>query len=104
MQFFDKSKEMILVTDWSKVNRGIGFILLQKYCSCRPDTSKPLCCDKWKTILCDSRRCTGSETGYAPIEGEALAIVWALKKARLFLLGANFKVINDHKPLLRIFL
>ena len=46
---------------------------------------------------------TPAESKYAPIEGEALAVAWALEKARLFLLGSlMFTVIVDHQPLLKI--
>ena len=102
LQYYDPARETILMTDWSKSNQGIGFILLQKHCSCKADNEKPLCCDKWKLVLCDSRTCKKAELNYAPIEGEALAIAWAMKKAKLFLLGNKFKVVTDHNPLVRI--
>ena len=39
-----------------------------------------------------------------PIEGEALAVVEALNKARFFILGcSNLIVVVDHKPLLKVF-
>ena len=38
------------------------------------------------------------------MEGEALAVVWALQMARLFLLGCpNLEIITDHRPLVKIF-
>ena len=95
LQYYDPAKETILMTDWSKSNQGIGFVLLQKHCSCKPDNDKPLCCSNWKLVLCDSRTCKKAELNYAPIEGEALAIAWAMKKAKLFLLGNRFKVVTD---------
>ena len=55
-------------------------------------------------MLCRSRHLTSSESRYAPIEGEALAICWALKKACIFLQGnIHFDIIVDHAPLLKIF-
>ena len=34
------------------------------------------------------------------VELEMLAVVWALKKCKIYLLGMNnFRVIADHKPL-----
>ena len=42
--------------------------------------------------------------GYAPIEGEALAVADALDKARHFVLGcSNLVVAVDHKPLCKLF-
>ena len=103
LQFYDTTKETVLMTDWSKSNQGIGFVLLQKHCPCPHNEDKPLCCDKWKMVLCDSRTCKDAEQNYAPIEGEALAITWAMKKAKLFLLGRKFRVVTDHSPLTNIF-
>ena len=41
---------------------------------------------------------------FRPIEGEALAVDWALMKGRLFLQGNdNFDIVVYHKPLLKIF-
>ena len=64
----------------------------------------PLCCaDGWKLAFCNSRHLTPAEQNYAPIEGGALAVCWALKKARIFLLGCrNFDVIVDYQPLVKI--
>ena len=54
--------------------------------------------------MCSSRFLDETEKNYAPIEGEALAIVWCLKKAGNFLLGAdNFKILTDQKPLISTF-
>ena len=51
-----------------------------------------------------SRFTSGAESRYAPIEGEALAVVDALKKARHFVLGCSDLIVAvDHKPLLKIF-
>ena len=46
---------------------------------------------------------TGAESRYAPVEGEALAVAWALGKSRHFTLGNDkLIVLVDHKPLLKI--
>ena len=38
------------------------------------------------------------------MEGEALAVAWCLRKARLFLLGCpNLVLITDHRPLVKLF-
>ena len=102
LTYYDPSKETALITDWSKI--GIGLVLKQKHCNCKGDLN-PLCCtDGWKLVFCGSRSLLSEESNYAPIEGEGLAVVWALKKARLFLLGSpKFTIFVDHNPLVKIF-
>ena len=101
VRIFDKSKPTCLATDWSK--SGIGFWLFQKHCPC--NSSKLYCCQTGSKItLAGSRFTHAAESRYAPIEGEALAVVYALDKARYFVLGCpNLIVAVDHKPLLKIF-
>jgi len=101
VEIFNNAKPTCLATDWAK--SGIGFWLLQKRCHC--NSSTPFCCHNgWKTTLVGSRFTHGAESRYAPIEGEALAVVDALDKARHFVLGCNdLTIAVDHKPLLKIF-
>ena len=101
VKIFEKSRTTCLATDWSK--SGIGFWLLQKHCTC--PGSKPFCCNSgWKVTLVGSRFTHAAESRYAPVEGEALAVVYALDKARYFVLGCTDLIIAvDHKPLLKLF-
>ena len=101
VEIFDKRRPTSLVTDWSK--SGIGFWLLQKHCKCK--TVRPFCCrDGWKVSLVGSRFTSQAESRYHPVEGEALALVDALEKARHFVLGCKELIIAvDHKPLLKVF-
>ena len=101
VRIFDKTKPTCLTTDWSK--QGIGFWLMQKHCTCVSE--KPGCCHTgWKVCMVGSRFTQQAESNYAPIEGEALAVVYALDKARFFVLGCpNLTVAVDHKPLLGVF-
>ena len=101
IEIFDKKRPTCLATDWSK--DGIGFLLLQKHCPCAQ--IKPLCCKTgWKVTLVGGRFTTSAESRYAPIEGEALAVVEALKKAKHFVLGCSDLIVAvDHKPLLKVF-
>ena len=100
--YYDKSRPTVAITDWSK--EGIGFVILQQYCEC-VSLETPFCCKGgWRLALCGSRHLTSAEGGYAAVEGEALAVVWCLKKARLFLLGCpNLLLITDHRPLVKLF-
>ncbi|KAG0701317.1 Retrovirus-related Pol polyprotein from transposon 17.6 [Chionoecetes opilio] len=100
--YYDKSMPTAVVTDWSK--EGLGFVVLQHHCACAlPDT--PFCCrGGWRLALYGSRHLSPAEAGYSAVEGEALAVAWCLRKARLFLLGCpNLLVVTDHRPLVGLF-
>ena len=89
-----------LWTDWSK--EGIGFSLFQKRCDC--SLSHACCKVGWKLVLAKSRFTRGAELDYKPIEGEALAVVYALQKCKIFILGCpKLLLVTDHKPLVSIF-
>lgn len=98
---FEPSRPTCLATDWSK--NGIGFTLTQKHCTCQPPYS-PGCGDgHWKLVFAGSRFTKDSESRYAPIEGEALAVVFGLQRCRMFVMGApNLILAVDHKPLVKI--
>ena len=102
IESFDTNKETCIQCDWSK--DGIGYLLLQKHCSC-PMSDAPNCCPSgWRLVFAGSRFTTDPESRYAPTEGEALAVTWSLNHAKLFVLGCSkLTVITDHKPLLGIF-
>ena len=69
---FDINKTTCLATDWSK--DGVGFFLMQKYCECQE--IKPNCCTEgWRVTMAGSRFLRPNEEGWAPIEGQALAVV-----------------------------
>lgn len=82
----------------------MGFLLLQKHCTCAIERA-PVCCPEgWHLVFAGSRFCTDAEQRYAPIEGEAAAISWALEKCRMFILGCpNVIVVTDHEPLKGLF-
>ena len=75
MRIFDKSKPTCLATDWSKTR--IGFWLYQKQCDCTSTSH-------WLEdgLAAGSLNCQH----HAPVEGEALAAVHALDKAKFFVL------------------
>ncbi len=43
-----------------------------------------------------------AESRYSPTEIELLAIMWAVRKCHMFLKGARYELIVDHKPLISI--
>ncbi|XP_065180051.1 uncharacterized protein K02A2.6-like [Sycon ciliatum] len=57
---------------------------------------------RWRLVRCASRHVTETEARYSATEIELLAVVWAVHKARLFLAGADFELLVDHKPLIPI--
>ncbi len=71
--------------------KGLGFALWQE------ESDK-----KWKLLQCGSRCITPTESRYSATEVELLAVVWAVKKCKLFLKGATFELVVDHKPLIPI--
>ena len=92
LAYFDASKETHLYTDASTL--GLGFLLLQRQTKNTSD---------WRVMQAGSRFLTDTETRYAVIELECLAVAWAIKKCHLFLAGLNhFTVITDHNPLISI--
>lgn len=99
---YDTSRPTIIQCDWSK--DGIGYLLLQKHCSCSMDNIPNCCNEGWKLVYAGSRFTKQTERGYCPLEGEALAVSWSLEHARMFILGCpNLTVVTDHKPLLGLF-
>ena len=73
-----------------------------KYCGCI--SLSPTCCSTgWQLCLVGSRFTTPAESRYAPIEGEALAVAYALHQTRYYILGCRKLIVaTDHKPLLQI--
>ena len=99
---FEVNRPTCLSTDFSKT--GIGYFLFQKHCNCATEAG-PICGkDHWKLILAGSRFTSDAESRYAPVEGEALALVYGLEACRMFVLGCpELLVTVDHKPLIKIF-
>ncbi|KAG1443008.1 hypothetical protein G6F55_012799 [Rhizopus delemar] len=82
----DFNKPFILVTDASKL--GLGAILTQL------DEN-----GHEHPIVYASRGLKSTESNYAPTKLECLAVIWAVKLFRPYLLGKKFTVITDHSAL-----
>ena len=50
-----------------------------------------------------SRILSAAEKNYSNVELEALATVWSLLRMRQLLIGRQFTLVTDHKPLLAIY-
>ena len=81
LTYFDPKKETVLQVDASL--RGLGSALVQE----------------GKVVAFASRSLTDTETRYANIEREMLAVVVACEKFHSYLFGKRFIVESDHKPL-----
>ena len=79
--FDHQASEFSLQTDASSV--GLGAVLEQD----------------GHVIAYASRSLTASERQYSVIQRECLAVVFALKQFRHYLLGRHFQLITDHAPL-----
>ena len=81
LQFFDNHKPLMIQCDASE--KGLGAALLQD----------------GKPVAFASRALTDTETRYAQIEKELLAIVFSVEKFDQFTFGRTVYVQSDHKPL-----
>lgn len=89
MAFYDATRPTRLLTDASRL--GVGFVLQQQQESV------------WLTVQAGSRFLTDTESRYAVIELEMLAVAWATSKCRVFLAGLPcFEVVTDHNPLVPV--
>jgi len=86
---FQLGQPLRLETDAS-VLHGLGYVLWQQQG------------EHWCLLECGSRFLSDAESRYAVIELECLAVVWAVKKCSLFLQGAQFELVTDHRPLIPI--
>jgi hypothetical protein len=89
LQYPDFQKPFILTTDAS--GYGLGAVLSQGAVG------------KDRPIAYASRTLNSAELNYSTVEKECLAIVWACKHFRPYLLGRKFQIFTDHKGLTWIF-
>ena len=58
--------------------------------------------DRQCIVASNSRVLSSAEEGYAPVELELLAVVWACSQLKVYLLGLaaeQFTIVVDHRPL-----
>ena len=90
MAYPDTSKSYILYTD--ACDYAVGAIL------CQEDDE-----GIERPIQYVSHQLTSTQRKWATIEKEAFGVVYAIKKLRAYLLGSDFVIFTDHKPLLSFF-
>lgn len=81
LKYFDPNSPITIQTDAS--DYALGCVLLQEE----------------KPVYYASRSLTKAEINYAPIEKEALGILFSVNKFHQYIYGKKITVITDHKPL-----
>ncbi|XP_062715815.1 uncharacterized protein K02A2.6-like isoform X1 [Aedes albopictus] len=89
LSHFDPGLKTRVVADASPV--GLGAVFLQFF------EGMP------RVISYASKSLTETEQRYAQTEKEALALVWAVERFQIYLVGIKFELETDHKPLEAIF-
>lgn len=89
LAYYDDSLPLLLAADASPY--GIGAAIMQDH---RDGSRRP--------IAYASRSLNKHEKGYGQLDKEALAIMFGLKRFRMYLYGRHFEILTDHKPLERI--
>ena len=89
LAYYDRTARTTVVADASPV--GLGAILVQRQGGMD------------KVVACGYRRLTDVERRYSQTERETLSLVWACEHFSLYLLGIEFTLVTDHKPLVHIF-
>ena len=89
LALYDPNRDTCVSADASSY--GIGAVMSQR----QEDSS-------WKPVSFQSRSLTETEKRYAQIEKEALAITWACDRFADYLIGRQFLIQTDHKPLVPI--
>ena len=86
---FTGESKVILEVDASPI--GLGAVLLQL----ENENEKP--------VAFASKKLSSTEQNYSQTDREAFALVFGVTKFKYFLLGRNFELRTDHKPLLGLF-
>lgn len=92
LRFFDNTLRTRVIADASPV--ALGAVIIQ-FDGPTDDEPRP--------IAYASKSLTSTEKRYCQTEKEALALVWAVERFSIYLLGRRFELETDHKPLEAIF-
>jgi len=86
LAYYNPDLKTRVIADASPV--GLGAVLLQ-------EQEK----GAWRTVCYASRSLSDVERRYSQTEKEALALVWSVERFKVYLLGTEFELVTDHKPL-----
>ena len=89
LSHYDPSSPLVLTCDASA--HGIGAVLAHV----QPDGVE-------RPVAFASRTLNSAERNYSQVEKEALACVFGVTKFHMYLYGLTFKLVTDHRPLLRL--
>lgn len=89
LAYYDPKKPTRVVADASPV--GLGAVLLQFH------GTEP------RAVSYAAKSLSQTERRYSQTEKEALALVWAVERFQLYLVGIEFELETDHRPLEAIF-
>ncbi|XP_055586012.1 uncharacterized protein K02A2.6-like [Uranotaenia lowii] len=92
LSFFDNNLRTRVVADASPVALGAVLIQFIDHTDNEP-----------RVIRYASKSLSKTESRYCQTEKEALALVWAVEKFSIYLIGREFELETDHKPLEIIF-
>ena len=86
LALYDASRETRLSTDASSF--GLGAVLMQKQAD-----------NQWRPVTYASRAMSPNEQRHAQIEKEALGVTWGGERFADYLMGLEYHIETDHKPL-----
>ena len=89
LSLYDPDRSTTVSADSSSF--GLGAVLTQK----QPDGT-------WRPVAYCFRLLSSAEQRYAQIEKEALALTWGCERFSDYLIGKQFYVETDHKPLVSL--
>ena len=86
LAYFNKTAHTQVIADASPV--GLGAVLVQR----QEDGN-------YRPVYYAARSLSEVERRYSQTEKEALSLVWACERFKLFLIGLEFELLTDHRPL-----
>lgn len=92
LQFFDNTLRTRIIADASPVALGAVLVQFEDLHNINP-----------RIISYASKSLSDTEKRYCQTEKEALALVWAVERFDVYLIGRTFELETDHKPLESIF-